>query len=268
MNVEKAIAFMERNGTPIEKYRLHFLLGKEIDDNVPLRYLADLQNEDGGFPYDNEKGKISCVSSTYANLDVMVELNLMNSQVFRRAADYLAKIQKEDGSWSENDEIRQYDPPFWDLPRDLKTSMWLTADIANYFIRSGCRESQPVQRAAAFLRGNRDEEGKFAGFLHSTWISIAVFGQLEGSESEIVKKALNVIDRNLDRLDEGTVLAWCLDCLHAAGLTKGSAVVRRCIDSLVSLQQENGAWVSSEGEERATPTTISVLKTLKKYEIW
>lgn len=64
MDIPKAISFVEKNGTALEKYRLRFLRGKEKNDEIPLQYLRNLQNEDGGFPYDSEKGKLSCVLTT------------------------------------------------------------------------------------------------------------------------------------------------------------------------------------------------------------
>jgi len=60
---------------------LNYLLGKERDDDVSLRYLRGLQNSDGGFPYDNEKGKLSSVNKTCANLSLMTELGLAESEV-------------------------------------------------------------------------------------------------------------------------------------------------------------------------------------------
>ena len=147
--------------------------------------------------------------------------------------------------------------------------MWLTANITNYLIQLGYSESQAVQRAVRFLLKNRDEEGKFAGFLHSTWISIGVFGQLRGSESDIVKNALKVIDENIRKLRDGAGdFAWCLECFYAAGLTKENPIVKKCIDELVDLQQENGAWLSADGEKFTASTTINVLRVLKNYKLW
>jgi len=268
MDIGKAVAFVEENGSGFEKYLLRFLLGKERSDEIPLQYFRGLQNRDGGFPYNNAKGKASCVSVTNSHFDVMIELKLTDSEVFRKTVEYLLRVQNEDGSWSESDEIKRYDPPFWDLPGDLKTSMWLTADITNHLMQAGFKESQVVRRAAGFLLSNRDEEGKFAGYLQATWISVGVFGQLSGIESEIVKKALTMIDRSMVKLKDGTVLAWCLQCFHAAGLDKENPVVRKCINELVSLQQENGSWISSDGETYTVSATVNVLKALRKYALW
>jgi len=269
LDIQKAISFVEKNGTALEKYRLRFLIGEEKNDEVPLRYLRHLQNEDGGFPYNNEKGKLSCVNDTSNYLGLMVELRLGNSNVCKKTTEYLFGIQGKDGSWSENEAIKQYNPPFWDMPSDLKTTMWLTASITHCLIQLGYNKSQAVQRAARFFLKNRDEEGKFAGFLHSTWISIGVFGQLKGSESDVVKKALQVIDENIEKLgDEAGDLAWCLECFYVAGLTKENPTVKKCIGELVNLQQENGAWLSAGGEKFTVPITINALRVLKNYKLW
>jgi hypothetical protein len=269
LDIQNAIGFIEKNGTLIEKYRLHFLAGNKRNDDVPLKYLRNLQNEDGGFPYNNEKSKVSCLNNTNDCLDMIIELKLDPSDVLNRTIEYLLGIQNEDGSWSENNEIIQYGPTFWDMPNDLKTTMWLTADIARHLIQLSYKETQAVQRAADFLLMNRDEEWKFAGFLHSTWIAIGVFGQLMGSKSEIVERALNVFNRNMEKLnDSAGDLAWCLECFRAAGLTEENPTVKKCVDQLVNLQQENGSWLSSDGDEFVVSTTINALKALRSHKVW
>ena len=69
LDIQKAISFVEENGTQLERYRLSYLLGEERDDGVPLRFLKGLQNDDGGFPYKGEKGKPSSVNHTISNLN-------------------------------------------------------------------------------------------------------------------------------------------------------------------------------------------------------
>jgi len=269
MDVKKAIRFVEDNGTELEEYRLSYLLGKKRDNEVPLRHLRRIQNEDGGFPYENEKGKANCIMNTSANLSLMIELGLTESDVCRKTVEYLMGVQDSDGGWDENDGIKQYNPPFWDLPGDPKTKMWLTADVCNQLIQLGYRDSEIVKKATEFLLKNRDVEGKFAGFLHSTWISVAVFGQLKGSNSEVVKKALKVIEQNINRIEDGTSdFIWCLECFHAAGVSKDTPIVKRCINRVIELQKENGAWTSADEAKYAVSTTINALRVLKMYKVW
>lgn len=269
LNVSKAVSFVEERGTALERYTLNFFLGKERNDEIPLRHLRMLQQENGGFPYNDEEGKASCVNAASNNLSLMLELGLERSDVCRKAVEYLFRVQGEDGSWSENEAIKRYDPPFWDSPNDLRTTLWLTANITNLLVQMGYKNSPSVRKAVGFLLKNRDNEGKFGGFLHTTWISVGVFGQLEGSDSDVVKNALKVIERNFERLkDAAGDLAWCLECFCVARISKENPLVKKCIEGLVNMQQEDGTWKSGDGKEFAVSTTINVLRILKRYEVW
>jgi prenyltransferase beta subunit len=269
LDIQKAIRFVAENGTELERYRLNHLLGKEKDDEIPLRHLTGLQNDDGGFPYREEKDKLSSVNSTSAKLSLMIELELSTSDVCRKTVEYLLNVQGEDGSWDENQAINQYNPSFWDTPGDLKTKMWLTAAITNCLIQLSYRKSEAVRKATQFLLRNRDDEGKFAGFLHSTWISVGVFGQLEGGDSEIVERALSLIERNISRMEDGASdFVWSLECFHVAGIPEDDAVAKRCIDRVIALQKEDGSWASGDGEKYVVSNTISALRVLKMYGVW
>ena len=269
LDIQKAIHFVEENGTELERYRLNHLLSKEKDNEIPLRHLTWLQNDDGGFPYREEKGKLSSVNSTSAKLSLMIELELTTSDVCRKTVEYLLNLQDKDGSWDENQAVNQYNPPFWDTPGDLKTKMWLTAAVTNCLIPLGHSESEAVRKATQFLLKNRDDEGRFAGFLHSTWISVGVFGQLEGANSGIVKKTLKAIERNISWMEDGASdFVWCLECFHVAGIPKDDAVAKRCIARVIALQRDNGSWASGDGEKYAVSNTISALRVLKMYGVW
>jgi len=264
MNIQKATSFVENNGTAIEKYCLNFLLGKERNDRIPLTYLKGLQNNDGGFPYNNQKCRVSCINTTDVDLSLIIELELESSGVSRKVVDYLFWVQRNDGSWTENEGIKQYDPPFWDLPNDLNTTIWLTANTTSLLVQMGYQNSGVVKRAAEFLLRNRDNHGRFAGFLLSTLISVGVFGQLEGRDSDIVKKGLEILEENVEKLDS----AWCLENLHVAGIPEERPVARKCIEKLVASQENDGSWKSDNGNEFTAYNTINVLKALRKYRIW
>lgn len=269
MDVQKAIRFIEENGTEMDRYRLNYLLTQERNDVVPLSYLRGLQNEDGGFPYNNKKGNLSCINVTSLNLSLMIELGLTASDNCRRTLEYLLRVQGKDGSWDQAPAISQYNPPFWNTPGDLKVKMWLTACTLNNLLKLGYRESEAVRKATQFLLKHQDEDGKFVGFLQATWISVGIFGQLEGSNSENVKKALIVIERNSEQLENDPPnLTWCLECFYVAGISKDDPVVKRCIDQVIKLQRQDGAWSSGDGAERTVSTTLGALKTLKMYKIW
>jgi len=57
LKLQKAVRFVEANGAALEEYRLHFLLGSKRNDEIPLQHMGNLQNKDGGFPFNDEKGR-------------------------------------------------------------------------------------------------------------------------------------------------------------------------------------------------------------------
>lgn len=268
MEIQNAVTFIEAHGKDLDKYRLHFLINRQKNDKIPLKHLGELQNHDGGFPYKDESGKASCVNDTNNNLHLMSELGLDKSDVCRKTIEYLFSIQREDGSWNENDSVKTYNPPIWDTPENPNTAFWITADITNVLIQLGYRDSQEVRKATAFLLANRDKNGKFAGPLHSTWISVGIFGQLRGNNSDVVKDALKVIELNFEKLRDGAGdFAWCLECFYVGGIPRDNPLVKRCIQELPSLQQKDGSWKSADGDEYTVITTINALKVLRQYKV-
>lgn len=80
-----------------------------------------------------------------------------------------------------------------------------------------------------------------------------------------MKESLNILEANISDRWDSSDFAWCLDCLHTAGIPRESALVQKCINSLIGVQGENGAWTSADGEEYAVSNTINVLGALRQY---
>jgi len=193
MNIETALDFIQKHGNKIDRYRITYLLNERQNDEIPLKDLRNMQNTDGGFPYDLQKDKYSCVSQTCSMLSLIRELDLKKSDVCKKALQFLSKNQKQDGSWDENPRIAGYKPPQWDMSGKIATKTWLTAEIANNLIQLGYNDSEQVRKAAKFLKKNRDEKGKVVGYRIATWIAIPVFAQLKGIENETVQKSLKLV---------------------------------------------------------------------------
>jgi prenyltransferase beta subunit len=266
MNVESALKFVESYGDRLERYRARYLFQGAQDDEVALHYLRKLQNQDGGFPYNLEMGKSSSVNETSGILRLVVELNLGKSDVCRKIVNYLFQIQNSDGSWNENPEVGQFNPPIWDSPDNANTRMWLTGDITVYLVQLSYAQSRQVKQACQFLLKHMDEKGKVEGPQIATWIAIAIFGMLEGSDSLYVRKALDLVEGWLDEeREDASFLSWYLECLSNAGVPKEHTLVRRCSSKLKTLQDNDGGWKSVDGARYNVPTTINALKLLKHY---
>jgi len=270
MNVESAFKFVECFGNMLERYRVKYLFQGTRDDEVPLRYVRRLQNEDGGFPYNLELGKPSSVNETSGILSLVAELNLGESDEGQKVIKYLFQAQSLDGSWNESPEISQFNPPRWDDPNNVNTRMWLTGVITVHLIQLGYGESQHVKKACEFLRKHMDEKGKVEGPQIATWIAMAIFGMLEGSGSPCVRKELDLVEGWLDEEleEDASFLCWYLECLSYAGVPREHALVRKCLKKLMTLQGEDGGWKNADGARYNVPTAINTLKLLKHFGEW
>jgi len=194
---------------------------------------------------------------------------LGESDVCQKIVNYLFLVQDPGGSWNENPEISQFNPPRWDSPDNINTRMWLTGDITVHLVLVGYAESQHVRQACEFLQKHMNEKGKVEGPQIATWIAIAIFGMLEGSESLYVRKALDLVEGWLDEEQEdASFLCWYLECLSYAGVPKEHALVQRCLRKLKTLQDNDGGWKSADGTRYNVSTTINALKLLRYYEEW
>jgi prenyltransferase beta subunit len=259
MDLEKAIDFVRKNGNDFDKARLSHILGKEFDVTNVLNGFSLLQNPDGGFPYCDRKGFPSCLSNTAMAIHSLLELGLRDSEPVQRAMDFLEKMRKGDGTWEENPKIMPLDPPFWDMPGDRETSIWLTADIADVMMRSG----RPVPpETFAFLRSCQGPDGRFEGFYHTTWIALSLFGKNGHPDDSVLSPAIAYLE-NIDLEDWDTsCIAWCLDCINN-GLGSGSSALRdKLISRLSETQVPDGSWPSDGGERMKLRDALSVLACL------
>jgi hypothetical protein len=269
MEIEAALRFIQEHGDAIDKYRINYLLNKRRNDEFPLEKLRSVQNGDGGVPYNIEKGKQSSLSETCSALNLINELDLKESDVCKKALNFLFETQQQDGSWDENPKIAEYEPPQWDKPGKLETKTWLTAEIARNLIQLSYRDSKQVKKAAKFLLQNTDENGKVEGYKIATWIALSVLAQLEGIENETVQKSLKLVQEWLEEEDvDASFLNWYLQCLSQVKIPKNHPLVQKCLEKLVKLQQENGSWASVDGERYIVPTTITALKLLRDFGVW
>lgn len=270
MDAESAFKFIERFGNPLERYREKYLFQGFRNHEVPLRYLGQLQNNDGGFPYNLQAGKPSSVNETDGILSLIIELDLRKSDVARKLIDYLFQIQRPDGSWDENPEISQFNPPKWDTPNSINTKTWLTGDIIVHLIDLNYAKSKQVKKAHDFLQEHTDQKGKVEGPRIATWIAVAISGKLEGAKSAYLRKTLGLIEGWLDEEpdEDAPFLCWYLECLDTAGIPRGHRLVRKCLNRLLFLQDKDGGWKSADGRRYDVSTTINALKFLKLYGKW
>ncbi len=260
IEVQKAMDFIKDNGNQLELARLNNLFGEKFDSNMVLKGFSELQNPDGGFPFGDRPGWPSCLSNTAQAVHVLQELKLDDSDIAQAAMNYFLEMQHK-GFWPENEKIAPLGPPFWDMPGDDKTTLWLTADITDLLLRSGY-PGEKLSQAADFIRDRQAPDGKFMGYVHTTWMALSVFGK-KGLDDEIVySEALAYLEKvELDDWDAASI-AWCLDCMKVGCVVENSPLWNKLTIKLAELQDENGSWPSEDGEHLKTRNVNSVLAAL------
>ncbi|MFQ5910319.1 MAG: prenyltransferase/squalene oxidase repeat-containing protein, partial [Thermoplasmata archaeon] len=259
-NLEDAVGFVQREGGEIERARLETILhGHKPAENV-VEAITGMQNDDGGFPYNREEGKPSTISDTEGVLVWLSDLGLMASGVGRRAIGYLLSMQKEDGSWDENPEITEYDPPVWMTPGDERVAVFNTCYSGFWLGVAGYRKDASFKKAYNFLIEHQDEWGRFSGFLHSSWIGTSVFAMAEGWESERVRRGVEFLDGIAPSVWVASQISWLLWCFAVASVPKDTPFVEKMLDELSKRQRDDGSFASEDGDPFALDTTIEAIK--------
>lgn len=263
VKMEEAIDFVHKNGSTIEKARLKSILKEKVAEDV-VKEIAVLQNEDGGFPYGMQKGNLSTLGDTQVVLTWLRDLNLLDSSSGRKGFEYIVSLQKEDGSWDENPQIRLYDPPPWMIPGDRKTVVYTSAYSA-FWLGIGVY-TIPFEKACTYLKKCQERSGKFEGFIHSTWIGVSALALKQGWESENVIKGLEFLDSVPLHEWVSSQMSWMLSCFSMAGIPKDNAFSRRIAEELMLRQREDGSFASEDGDPFAVNATVEAIKVIKWAE--
>jgi squalene cyclase len=263
IQVPPAIAFVNQNGSNLEKVRLQALLGRMPGPQF-LKPLLDLQNRDGGFPSRPRPGSPSSVDSTLTALWQLNDVGQRGSEPAARAREFLVRLQNEDGSWDENPDLPTHDLPPWIQPGDLATSLYLTA-YAAFWLGLSVPGSPAFVRAAAFLAGEQDENGRIPSYLHANWIATSALLLAGQEQAQATQKGLGYLDSQPFDNWDASQIAWALDNLGAAGLPGDHPFVQRGLEELARRQSPDGSWASEDGPAYAASATVSALKVFQHF---
>jgi hypothetical protein len=267
MDITRSIYLIEEHGSNLEKASLRYILYGEKPGPAILKYFTTLQNPDGGFPCNMTQGNPSAIHKTQYVLSQMDDLGMLQTTVADNAFHYLLAAQISDGGWDEQPSIMPCAPPPWAIPGDLWARLYLSA-LSAFWLAVRGETSQPAfHKALEFLLKYQDATGKFYGFLHTTWIAVAVFLMADSQYDEIAEKGLQALSARPVSEWVDSQIAWALDCLSLAGLPKDHPFVEQSLETLFNRQQTNGRWLSEDGEAHEIGVTLEILKVLKRYDL-
>jgi len=264
--LDKAYEYIRKNGSILENAKLDIIFEKNIEKSkqIILEHFKSLQNEDGGFPYQNIQGNISTINHTVSSLITLVDYGLTENLIIEKAIKFLFERQKKEGCWDEQHDLLLLNPPVWDTPENLFTQIWLTANTCHLLILLNLKYSQYLMRGIEFLLQNRTKNGKINGYLLSNWIAIAIFSKLRDSESEIVKDFISVIGDNLEKILGTSDAVWCLRCFLDGGVSSKNYILKILLEDIYKSQKSDGRWESVDGSEFDIKTTLEIVRLLKQ----
>jgi len=263
-DLKKAIDFVQKKGNEKEVERLKCILeGKKAEPRFIAEF-CQLQNSDGGFPLDMEKGKPSTLTESGFVLRQLEDLNLLQTDVAKKTIKFFIEKQNKDGSWNESEDIVAYDIPPWINPRDIRVKVLLTAYVGFWLAKYGYSKDGRV-RKACFLTNYRNENGAFKGFRHTTWIGASLFAIVHGKESKITKEALEYLTKIPKDQWTPSQIGWLLWCLSAANFTKNNKFVKHFLRLLAEGQNSDGSFPSEDGAEFHINATLEAIKILKHF---
>jgi len=111
MDTRLAIAFVAHHGDPIEQARLRYLLSREHPAQETVAHLLSGQRPDGGWaPF--WASDYSSLDATCFRLAQAEQLGLSAAEpAIACAVAFLARRQRADGSWEEDNSVASAAPP-------------------------------------------------------------------------------------------------------------------------------------------------------------
>ncbi len=263
LDVEKALEYIEFEGTDLDRYRCRFLFRGERDDTMATWLFGSYQNSDGGYPLHLIYGEQSNVSETAKMLAYSSELGIANSPVSHRALEFLKTRQHVLGFWQESSSQLE-------LGEDMGGEwgrLWLSAYVGRALCMAGQRELVETKRVRNYFLALRVNGHQFTTSPAIHCLALGFFALLEGANCGIVREALPFAIANFTKAKEPRLINIQVQCLLDAGVQPEHEVLKEARRRLVRLEERDGGW-GEDYEGLRTRTTIDVLLLLLKLGAW
>jgi hypothetical protein len=268
---ERAVAFIHAHGSGIERFALNQLASKNLYDAPPVaeiqRQLLAGQRADGGWtPF---------WASDYSSLDAtcyrLAQAEMVWLALPQGALEFLRSRQRPDGSWEEDESVRDLAPP-WATPGDLAARLYLTANCGWWLINGMAHGAQgygeEAAHAGAYLEQHQAEDGSLPSFLQTYWLAAALWISLEEGQPDAPQQAMRTLDYLSTQLNDETpagALGWALTTLAPLGVPPEHPGIVKALALLSEQQRPDGGWTSEDGPDRDTWVTLQALLALTQW---
>jgi hypothetical protein len=268
---ERAVAFILAHGSGVELRALNELEGGDQyevppSSEVKQQLLEGQRLDDGWAPF---------WAHGYSSLDAtcyrLAQAELAGRSLPQMALEFLRSRQRPDGSWEEDESVRDLAPP-WSTPGDLAARLYLTANCGWWLINGMAHRAQgdedEAARAGAYLEQYQAEDGSLPSFMQTHWLAAALWTRLECGEPDLPEQAKRALDYLVTRLDGETpagALGWMLTTLAPLGLPSEYPAIAKALTLLSEQQRADGGWTSEDGPERDAWVTMQAVTVLIQW---
>ncbi len=267
VDFDRAVAFVREHGDELDNIRLDELIGDGavLSHEQELRFLAG-QRADGGWP-PFWAPDYSSLDATCFRLAQGEDLLPLNHPAFLRAISLLRSRQRPDGSWEEDESVRELAPP-WAVPGELAPRLYVTANcgwwlakatVSGRFVTS----DQTAARAGAYLEQHLARDGSLPSFLHAHWLAAGLWIRL--GRNDLADRTLDYLATRIDDTVPSGALAWMLTTLGGLDISTEHPLIRRAIAQMIAQQRADGSWTSEDEPDRDPYVTVEALRGLTTW---
>jgi len=250
-----AVSYVLKNGNSYHRLKMLMTLGGREEDRKKLTIeIKRLQNSDGGWPWQLEKGRPSGVSQTARTLELLLKAGEdKNSDTVRRAVSFLLQKQNPDGGWSENPELEGI------IPKEhnwisTRYSGFQTADVILALAEAGYASDARVLTALSFLREAQNEEGGWPSYVGPEYpyegsdiattdhIVLAFLTLGEPRNSNVLNNAVKALLKHRKDWDSPIDAATALNAFLMLDYPLEHQYVNELVKNLVESQKPDGGW--------------------------
>ncbi len=246
--------------------------------------VKQVQNRDGGMPFDVQPGNPSSVKETAEILALISRYKAQWADIINEMVKFIVSRQKNDGGFSESLKLDPYIEDKWGgIGRAhypvAKSVTWLTGKALEALCLAEYNDEERLRRARDFLLYNQYEDGHWPDFIGNDESDPLGTGNILlaldcvgiDSKNKVYQDGRAALLQHLKDSVENKSTFDMAD-LTAVGKPKSGLedeVVRDGLELIIQSQNEDGGWAPL-GSKKSDPELTSILsfvaKKLRKYQ--
>lgn len=277
--------YLLEHGNIADKLRLASA-GKDLSSEQMAELMDEVkqvQNRDGGMPFDVQPGNPSSVKETAEILALISRYKTQWTNIFNEMVKFIVSRQKNDGGFSESLKLDPYIEDKWGgIGRAhypvAKSITWLTGKALEALCLAEYNDEERLRRARDFLMYNQYEDGHWPDFigrdesdpLGTGNILLALDCVGIDFDNKVYQDGRAALLQHLKDAVENKSTFDMAD-LTAVGIPNSeleNEVIRGGLELIIQSQNEDGGWAPL-GSKKSDPELTSILSfvanKLKKF---